>query len=264
MIAGVKAAKGEITVLGDAGSFLDAQSLKRMVVHFKDPTIGAVSGNDVILNTDEQVGKSESLYQRGYNFIRTAEMKMDSTFYIKGEATAVRSHLIQDFDRCFETFDTAVGLFIRQKGFKTVYDPQVKFYEYSASTRSDRVKQKTIRATNLIRVLFRFKGMMFKRQYGKFGTVILPMNFAMLAIAPAAILVGFVLLFPLALFNFTFSAVIWALIAVLAVGSLVVSKSLLSTFLDLEYSLMKAIYKIIVTRTSQDKIETVASTRRVN
>ncbi|MCW4005726.1 MAG: glycosyltransferase [Candidatus Bathyarchaeota archaeon] len=264
MIAGVKSAKGEITVLGDAGSFLDSEALNRLVVHFQNPKVGAVTGNDVILNVDEQIGKSESLYQKIYNYIRTAETKMDSTLYIKGEATAVRSELIKDFDNCFETFDTAVGLFIRQKGFRTVYDPNVKFYEYAAASRNDRVKQKTIRAANLIRVLTRFKHMMFKREYGKYGSIILPLNFAMLSIVPISLLLGVLLLVPLTFFNFFFAAAIWGLIGLVFVVALIFSRSFIVTFFDLESSLLKALYEVTIKRRSLDKIETVASTRRVD
>jgi cellulose synthase/poly-beta-1,6-N-acetylglucosamine synthase-like glycosyltransferase len=264
MIAGVKAAKGEITVLGDAGSFLDSEALNKLVVHFQNPKVGAVTGNDVILNVDEQVGESESLYQKIYNYIRTAETKMDSTLYIKGEATAVRSELIKDFNNCFETFDTAVGLFIRQKGFRTVYDPQVKFYEYAAASRTDRVKQKRFRATYLIRVLLRFKHLMFKKEYGKYGSIILPLNFAMLSIAPISILTGFLLLIPLTFFNFLFAAAIWGFMGLVLVATLVFSRSAIVTFVDLESSLIKALYEVTIKKKSLDKIETVASTRRTN
>jgi hypothetical protein len=44
--------------------------------------------------------------------------------------------------------------------------------------------------------------------------------------------------------------------------SLALSKHLLSTFLDFEVSLVKAIYEISFTKRKHDQIDTVASTRR--
>jgi hypothetical protein len=35
-------------------------------------------------------------------------------------------------------------LFVRQKGYKAIFDPEAKFYEYAPKTRNDRIKQKTI------------------------------------------------------------------------------------------------------------------------
>jgi cellulose synthase/poly-beta-1,6-N-acetylglucosamine synthase-like glycosyltransferase len=262
MIAGCKKAKNEITVLGDAGSFLDAQAIRHFVSHFQNPEVGAVTGQDVILNLNEEVGKSENLYQRIFNFLRTAESKMDSTFFIKGEATAARSILIRDLANCSATFDTAVGLFLRQKGFKTIYDPQVKFYEYAPLTHAERVHQKKIRAANLIRVMMQFKHLMFKRKYGKFGLIILPMYFGMIVVAPTAILIGFLLLIPTTFFNPTFAALIWGPIGLFVLLSLVFSKQLITTFLDFEYSLVKALHDILIGRKKFDKIDKVASTRR--
>jgi cellulose synthase/poly-beta-1,6-N-acetylglucosamine synthase-like glycosyltransferase len=262
MIAGCKAAEGEIIVFNDAGSFLDAQAIPNLVAHFRNSNIGVVTGNDVILNVNEEVGKSENLYQKIFNFLRTAETNMDSTFYIKGEATAVRKDLIKDLETCSETFDTTVGLFVRQKGYRTVYDPHVKFYEYAPLTHSGRIKQKTIRAANLLKVLWRFRRMMFRREYGKYGCLILPMNFAMLAIAPVVILVGFMLLIVLTFFDLSFSAIIWITLGSVFLFFLIFSKHLLLTVLEFEYSLLKALYQVVFTRRTHDKIEKVVSTRR--
>ena len=262
MIAGCKKAQGEITVLGDAGSFLDAQAIKYFVPHFQNPEVGAVTGQDIILNLDEEVGKSENLYQRFYNFLRTAESKIDSTFFIKGEATAARSNLIKDLTSCSATFDTAIGLFLRNQGYKTIYDPRVKFYEYAPSTHTERVHQKTIRAANLIRVMMQFKHLIFRRKYGKYGLIILPMYFGMLALAPMAILIGFLLLIPATFVTFNFAIYLWGVVGLFAVLAIVISKQLFVMFVDFEFSLVKALFEIVVRRKKFDKIETVASTRR--
>jgi len=262
MIAGCKTAEGEIIVLSDAGSFLDAQAIPNLVAHFRNPSIGVVTGNDVILNVNEEVGKSENLYVKILNFLRTAETRMDSTFYVKGEATAVRKDLIKDLETCSETFDTTVGLLGRQKGYRTIYDPQVKFYEYAPLTHSERTKQKTIRAANLVKVLLRFRHMMFKREYGKYGCIVLPANFAMLIIAPVSILVGFVLLVGLTFFDLSFFTIAWGILGSVFLFFLIFSRHLILTFLEFEYSLLKALYQVLFTRKKHDEIEKVISTRR--
>jgi len=262
MIAGCKATKGEIIVLSDAASLLDVQAIPNLVDHFRDPNIGVVSGNDVILSVNEKVGGSENLYVKILNFLRTAETRMDSTFYVKGEATAVRRDLIKDLETCSETFDTTVGLLARRKGYRTVYDPKVRFYEYAPLTHSERIKQKTIRAANLVKVLLRFRHMMFKREYGKYGCIILPVNFAMLVIAPVAILVGFILLISLTFLDLSFSAILWCTLGSVFLVFVIFSRPLVFTFFEFEYSLLKALYQVAFTRKTHDKIEKVVSTRR--
>ena len=83
MIAGCKAANGEIIVLNDAGSFLDKEAIPNLVAKFVNPKVGVVTGNDILMNTRESGGNSESIYLKFLDFQRTAETKMDSTFFIK-------------------------------------------------------------------------------------------------------------------------------------------------------------------------------------
>jgi cellulose synthase/poly-beta-1,6-N-acetylglucosamine synthase-like glycosyltransferase len=262
MRAGVKASTGDIVILSDAGSFHDADTISNLVRHFSDTEIGAVTGKDIILNVSEAVGSSEAFYMKFLDFVRRAETNMDSTFYFKGEASAARKSLITDFEGCSATFDTATALFIRQKGYKTIFDPEAKFYEYAPKTRNERIKQKTIRAANWIKILFQFKGMAFRTRYGKFGLLTVPANFGMLVLTPLAILVGFISLIALTVFNPIYSLFIWVFLGVAALLSFVISKNLLSTFVDLEVSLLKALFEIAFTKTKHDQIETVKSTRR--
>jgi len=262
MIAGCKAAHGEIIILNDAGSFLDTEAIPNLVAHFSNPKVGVVTGNDVLMNTNESAGKSESLYLKFLDFQRTAETNMDSTFFIKGEATATRKNLISDLEKCGATFDSTVGMFVRQKGYKVVYDSNVKFYEYAPSTHDGLVKQKTIRAANLIKVLWRFKHLMFKPKLGKYGSIILPMNFAMLTVAPISIMLGLVFLVIMPFFDLFLSAIIWTVLGSVFLFLLLFRRNLIATVTGLEYSLLQALYQTIFIKKTHDKIDKVASTRR--
>ena len=262
MLAGCKAAHGEIVILNDAGSFIDTHAISKIVSRFQDPKIGVVTGNDVILNVDEEAGKSESLYAKLLNFLRISETNMDSTFFIKGEATGVRKIVLEDIEDANETFDTTTGLYARQKGYKVVYDSEVKFYEYAPNTRSGSIKQKTIRGANLIKVLWRFRAMMFNRKYGWYGSFIMPFNFASLTILPVFILCWFLFISTLTFFDLRFFVYVWMVIGIAFLFLLVFSRRLLLTFFQFEYSLLKAIFQVVFVRKSHDKIEKVASTRR--
>jgi cellulose synthase/poly-beta-1,6-N-acetylglucosamine synthase-like glycosyltransferase len=265
LIAGCKAAKGEIVVLAEASSLFEPETVPALVRNFRDPSIGAVTGKAMLLNTNEEMGKSENLYQRIYNFVRTGESNMDSTIYMKGEAAAVRKSLLTDIEtiaKCPGTADTGIGIFARSKGYKFVFDPKVKFYEYAASTNEERVKQKTIRGANLIKVLLFFKSMFFKRKYGKFGMITLPFNLAMLAFVPISILIGFGFLVLLTILEPGSLVFFWVILATVFVGIFAISRHLMVTFFQFEFSLLKAFYEIVFVRKSHDKIDKAASTRR--
>jgi cellulose synthase/poly-beta-1,6-N-acetylglucosamine synthase-like glycosyltransferase len=261
MIAGCKVAKNEIIVFAEAGSFMDRQAIKNLIRHFKKPNIGLVTGRSIIMNADEKVGNAEKLYINMADFLRIAESNMDSTFWVKGEATAVRKELVKDLQKCNATFDNTSALWIRQKGYKSIYDPKVKFYEYAPKTHTDWAKQKTIRAANWIKILLRFRNMFFKRRYGKFGCITLPMQFSMLVIAPITLLIGSISLIALTFFDPTFSSVIWGAVGFILILSLLFTRKMVITFFEFEYALLKALYQVIFTTTEHDKIDKVISTR---
>lgn len=261
MKAGCQAAKNEIIVFAEAGSFMDSQAINKLVRHFVKPNIGLVTGRSLIMNVDGEVGAAEKSYVDIADFLRKAESRMDSTFWVKGEATAVRKELIEDLEKCNATFDNTASLFVRQKGYKSIYDPEVKFYEYAPGTYKDWTKQKTIRAANWIKMLLRFRSMFFNRKYGLFGCVTLPMQFSMLVIVPVALLMGILSLVILTFFDLTFSLIIWAILGSFLLMVLLINRRLAVTLFEFEYALLKALYQIVFTRTEHDKIEKVISTR---
>jgi cellulose synthase/poly-beta-1,6-N-acetylglucosamine synthase-like glycosyltransferase len=264
LIAGCNSAKGEIVVFAEASSFLEPDTIHQLVKNFKNPQIGAVTGKDVLLNLNEEKGQSENLYLRILDFLRQGESNMDSTVWMKGEAAAVRKELINDLEKLNApgTADTAIALFVRSKGYRFIFDPTVRFYENSPSTREGLVKQKTIRAANLIKVIWSFRALFFKRKYGKFGSITLPFNFAMLAIAPISILSVFILLVAFTFFEPFISLILWAIIGLSLLIGLIISRKLVVMIFEFEYSLLKAFYEIVFVRKSHDKIDKVASTRR--
>jgi cellulose synthase/poly-beta-1,6-N-acetylglucosamine synthase-like glycosyltransferase len=261
MIAGCKAAKNEIVVFAEAGSFLSKQAIRNLVRHFANPDIGLVTGRSIILNTNEEIGNAEKSYLDIANFLRYAESQMDSTFWVKGEATAVRRELVTDLEECNATFDNTSALFVRQKGYKAIYDPDVTFSEYAPTTYKDWSKQKTIRGANWIKILWRFRKMFFNRKYGLFGCLTLPMQFAMLVIAPLALLMAAVSLVILTFFDPFFSLVIWGIIGFLLALSVLFKRRLVVTAFEFEFSLLRALYQIAFTRTEHDKIDKALSTR---
>jgi cellulose synthase/poly-beta-1,6-N-acetylglucosamine synthase-like glycosyltransferase len=264
MLAGSKISSGEIIILNDAGSFINPDAVSKIVERFQDSNVGVVTGTGDMLNVNEETGKSENLYLKLINFFRTSESNMDSTFRIQGEATGVRKVLLMDMKDSKETFDTTTGLYARQKGYKVVFDPAVRFCEYSPKNRSGSIKQKTIRAANLIKVLWRFRAMFFNSKYGKYGWFILPFNFALLTIIPAFIVFWFVSISILTILDLSFFAYVWLGIGLLTFLLLLFSRRFLLTFLQFEYSLLKANFQIIFARKSHDKIDKVVSTRRFN
>lgn len=266
LIAGCHAAKGDIIIIGDAGSFLDHKAISYLVSDFQNPRVGVATGRNVILNVDEEVGKSESFYVRLLEFVRKGETNMNSTIYMKGEATAVRRDLIDSLrpEDCPGAADVAIGLFATKQGYRAIYDPRAEFFEYAPSNRGDRVRQKITRAANLIKVLWKFRDMFLRRKYGEFGMITWPINFAMLVFVPLSLIGAFASLVLLTIVSPISSYAIWVVVGFSLLLLFLYSKQAVFTLLEFEYSLLRAIWEICFVRKSHDKIDLIDSTRRLD
>jgi len=265
LIAGCKAAEGEVVVLAEASSLMDEEAIRYLVSNFVNPNIGVVTGKARVLNPLEGAEKSEVFYLRLYDFARSAESNMDSTIYVRGEAAAIRRSLLvdlKDLENFPGTADTGLAIMARKKGFKAVCDPRVLFFEHAPAFHRERIHQKVTRGANLTKALWAFRSMFLKPEYGKFGMITLPVSFAMLAIVPLLLLVGFFVFVLVTLMNPATYYPIWIVAAFLVAFALVFWRPAVFTAFESEYSLLRALYDIVVLRKSHDKIDKVTSTRR--
>jgi len=238
--------------------------MKYLVRHFKDPEIGAVTGKQVIMNENRGLATElEGSYRRFYDFVRTAETQMDSPFDIKGEICAIRreicGHLLSDNPKLLTKacVDCCLSCQARLEGYRTIFEPEAKYYEQVTSTLKDRMKQQVRRGTILIESLLLYKKMLFNKKYGLFGLIVLPAHLFMLVILPWLFIIwgiSFLILFVSYPTNFLIPLII-ILFALLAKPKLFLS------FVQSQFALVAATIRIARARDSQI-IEKLPSTRR--
>jgi biofilm PGA synthesis N-glycosyltransferase PgaC len=178
-------ASGEIKIISDSDSLLERTSISRIVSNFSDPNIGAAFGWQVLLNPDENsTTLLEKSYKNIWSVLRRGESILDSTPLFDGELSAYKASLIEPLPENKSGDDARMANIIRRKGYRAVCDSSAIFYEYAPPDSSARSIQKVRRAQGLIRVFWDFKGCMFKKEYGAYGRLILPMEFFMHCIFP--------------------------------------------------------------------------------
>jgi cellulose synthase/poly-beta-1,6-N-acetylglucosamine synthase-like glycosyltransferase len=117
-------ARGEIVVMTDAATLLEPEALQHLVENFADPTIGAVSSEDVIV---DEAGNptGEGLYVRFEMWVRRLESRFHSLVGLSGSCFAIRrelcgywpSHLASDF---------MAALHAARRGYRSVADPSAR------------------------------------------------------------------------------------------------------------------------------------------
>jgi cellulose synthase/poly-beta-1,6-N-acetylglucosamine synthase-like glycosyltransferase len=188
--------KSEIVVVTDSDSRLGERGLTRVVEALKDPRVGLVTGMQLVANPRESDStRLESSYRSFYSVIREGESLLDSTPICDGELVASKRSVLQSF-RVREDVnadDTQLAILTRRAGFRSICCPEATFQEFAPPKIRDLWKQKVRRGQGIVRTLWANRDLLFNSEYGKFGTLIFPMNFYMHLVSPV-VLVGLAIL----------------------------------------------------------------------
>lgn len=265
ILTGILNSTSDIIVLTDAASFHDPDAVSYLVDRLSDSNVGVVTGKAVMLNEEEGFLPSlESEYRNFHDFIRLAESRIDSTPDMKGELLAARKDLcvklastLRQLERA--SFDMSLSYQARLEGFRAIFEPRARFYEYAPTSLRDRFKVQTRRAVFFVGTLLSFKAMLLNKRYGAFGTAILPAHLVMLAVVPwIAIACGTLLILDIFL-DPVFALSFWSVSAVAMLSKRI--RALASSFALAQVALAAALLRLLLGRTSQ-MIDTAKSTRR--
>jgi len=116
-------ATGDIVVFSDSATIIPADSLRKLVQEFRDPDIGAVSSQDVILDRDGN-RTGESSYVRYEMWLRRLESSRNSLIGLSGSFFATRRELCEDWDHQVPG-DFTVAMRCAQRGLRAISSEQV-------------------------------------------------------------------------------------------------------------------------------------------
>ena len=123
--AGVSTAEGEIVVFTDARQRFAPDVVARLVSHFPDPAVGAVTG-ELVLESEKGLpeGKGMGLYWTIEKAIRSMESAIDSVVGATGAIYAIRKELYRPLQPGTILDDVVVPMTIVMQGFRVVFDRQ--------------------------------------------------------------------------------------------------------------------------------------------
>jgi cellulose synthase/poly-beta-1,6-N-acetylglucosamine synthase-like glycosyltransferase len=113
-------AKGEILVFTDAATILDPDAVRRLVANFADPTVGAVSTEDVIVDAHGNP-TAEGLYVRYEMWVRRLEGRFHSLVGLSGSCFAIRRELCSDWSPVLAS-DFMGALRAARNGYRAIGD----------------------------------------------------------------------------------------------------------------------------------------------
>lgn len=123
-------ARGDIFLFTDANTFFDAKAVRKLVRHFGNPAVGAVSGRHDMIPPEgitEMVG--ESLYRKYEVFLKTLESNLGGTCGAFGGLYAVHREQYAPFPSDGRHDDMFQLLHTVQQGRRVIFDPTALSYE---------------------------------------------------------------------------------------------------------------------------------------
>jgi poly-beta-1,6-N-acetyl-D-glucosamine synthase len=120
----VAAADGEICVFSDISELFEPDAVRKLVRHFADPGIGAVTGNHIYHATKTGLGAGTSFYWKFQRFLQSVESRLWSVCACDGTIYACRRELFPFPPDETINDDNAVPAGILLQGKRVIFEPQ--------------------------------------------------------------------------------------------------------------------------------------------
>ena len=179
---------GEIIVFNDVRQTLDPDCLRNLIANFGDPRVGAVSAELRVVSEQTHEEFYTDLYWRYELWIRKQMMRIDSSFGCSGAFYGLRRHLWRPFPPNLLLDDAYLPLTAFFKGYRVVYEPTAKIFDFPTSLDSE-FERKVRRQAGLYQLLklmpelFSSKNRMrLHFLSGKYGRVVVPYCLILMAL----------------------------------------------------------------------------------
>lgn len=141
---GIKNAKSDIIISTDGDVVVKEGAIKKLLPHFKDKEVGAVSGNPIpVIPKDNLFYDWTKMSYRKIGEIREKEVE-NKTFnvHLSGYLLAFRKKALKEVPFAKGAVDAWMGKIIKEKGYKLTYEPNAKVYVKTPLTIKDFLIQK--------------------------------------------------------------------------------------------------------------------------
>jgi cellulose synthase/poly-beta-1,6-N-acetylglucosamine synthase-like glycosyltransferase/peptidoglycan/xylan/chitin deacetylase (PgdA/CDA1 family)/spore germination protein YaaH len=171
-------AANDILVALDADTIFPAGTIGKLVRHFADPRVGAVSGNARVGNRGKWITRFQSIeYVYGFNLDRRALDLLNAITVVPGAAGAWRKSLILEaggFGHDTLAEDTDLTLAIRQLGYQIRYEEEAVAYTEAPEDTRSLARQRFRWAFGTLQSVWKHRDATFNPEYGALGFVALP------------------------------------------------------------------------------------------
>ena len=174
----IREARHNVLVALDADTILRQGTIEKLVRHFHDEKVGAVSGNARVGNRKSWITRFQSIeYICGFNLDRRALDLLNAITVVPGAVGAWRKDLIEQaggFADDTLAEDADLTLAIRRNGYTIRYEETALAYTEAPESTRDLAKQRFRWAFGTLQTAWKHRDATFNPAYGCLGWVALP------------------------------------------------------------------------------------------
>ncbi len=140
----MKFVTSEIVVFCDANTLLNREAIRELVKHYRDPKVGAVSGEKRII-TSEAEGASaagEGIYWKYESALKRMDSEMLTIVGAAGELISFRTSVVEDLEEDTILDDFMQSMRIALKGYRVIYEPNAYAMETASADVKEELKRK--------------------------------------------------------------------------------------------------------------------------
>jgi cellulose synthase/poly-beta-1,6-N-acetylglucosamine synthase-like glycosyltransferase len=136
-------ARGEVLLFADARQRFAPDALRALVANFADPSVGAVSGELVLVDRSGGATRRDiGFYWRYEKFIRMMESRSRSTVGATGAIYAIRRDQFSTIPDDTVLDDVVIPVRIARQGFRVVFEPRARAFDLVSATATEEFTRK--------------------------------------------------------------------------------------------------------------------------
>ena len=164
----MKIIDAEITISTDANTTLNGDAILKMVRHFQDPQVVAVSGEKKVVSqdADDAAGSGEGMYWRYESFLKRLDAQVNTLVGAAGELIAYRSSSHEPVPENTVIEDFYMTMRFCARGYKVAYEPEAFAEEAPSASVKEELKRKVRICAGGFQAMYRLSYLLNPFRYG--------------------------------------------------------------------------------------------------
>ena len=136
--------KSPIVVFCDANTLLNKECIRKLVQHYADSEVGAVSGEKRVMTKESDVASAagEGLYWKYESALKKWDSQLKTVVGAAGELISFRTSLVQELEEDTILDDFIQSLRICEQGYRVIYEPEAYAVETASANTTEELKRK--------------------------------------------------------------------------------------------------------------------------